>query len=536
MQFNKIPKLLIPEYLTFKRTFFSNKDESRFSLLRVFNLLFFCSIFFIVYLSSKSLFLDSLLSNQEAIILKISFFYILLIVLTTALNTVQLLFTFKNIDLYLMMPLSSKDLYFGFFFKTLKGSSKIIFIFGLPFIFGLISANQLNFLTSLLIFATYSLVTLFGSVLGFLCGKIFVITFKNKARFLILLLLAFALFLLINENNLLTGKDLLMNILNFKNSYFNFYLLSIFFISTVLIFTLSKKIFVSSLHALFYFQNNNLKDKYEFIYKFKKLFAKSFFIKSVIPSLNIINPITKAIAFKEHKLFTRDLLQSLNFVIFLFLFFIYLPEISIEKLKANGVVLDEKSFHIAEIFLNQFFSGVILVGLANRFAFPSFSLERENSIFFKFLPVNFKQVLRGKVFYWCMPFSLCALVMFLCSGFKTNSTIFELIFSLFIAFISTLTITTIATGLGAVFRKENWNSITEITGTYSSLLTMIICSFVMLLNCCGGLLLFSIEQLDASIFKDLFRMIGVFLIGGGNLGVMWSAELLLGRWSNQKIS
>jgi ABC-2 type transport system permease protein len=169
--------------------------------------------------------------------------------------------------------------------------------------------------------------------------------------------------------------------------------------------------------------------------------------------LPFARPVTRAIATKEAKVFSRDITHTVQLGMLLTICFIYLH--SFRSLKhPDGLSAD--AYVVWEVLLlagNTVLSSLVIISICSRFVFPSVSLEGTSFWIILSSPLSHGDLLRAKCKGWLLPVLFIGAVVFASGAMALDATGELVIASCIAGAIISYGIVGLAIGLGAVFAQ-----------------------------------------------------------------------------------
>jgi len=182
----------------------------------------------------------------------------------------------------------------------------------------------------------------------------------------------------------------------------------------------------------------------------------------------------RALCAKEVKTFFRDTLQSLQLLMLLMLTFIYLY--NFRALRVASKFSDEGLawWQVVLSIANIAFGACVVSAIATRFVFPSISLEGRAYAIMRSTPLTIAQLLRYKVYTWFIPISILSLILLVSGTMAIQATFGTVLASAVVAIAISIGITGLAVGVGAVFARFDWDSPSQVTASFGSLVYMLL--------------------------------------------------------------
>ena len=272
-------------------------------------------------------------------------------------------------------------------------------------------------------------------------------------------------FITANSNIILTYLDITTDSILALN-------LRRFFLVFVLSYFIGKFVFVKFFNQLYNIYQNNFNHT-KINYNLEKyLLANLFFLEADF----------KNFLAKEIKIFNRDSLNTIQLIILIFAFVIYLGTLfSLPVLDDTAPVFQEW-FYIMIFMVNQV--SVLLIGavICARFVFISVSQEREAFWIIKTSPIDLKRYLKLKLKIWFCLISAMIGLFLLISNQIINPRGYYYLLNSFIGLITCYGIVGTAIGLGTYFVKFDWESISEITTSFGNFFYLVFSFIFIVVN------------------------------------------------------
>lgn len=186
------------------------------------------------------------------------------------------------------------------------------------------------------------------------------------------------------------------------------------------------------------------------------------------------SPQLRALCAKEVKTFFRDTVQSLQLLMLLMLTFIYLYNFRALRVASNFTDEGLAWWQVVLSIANIAFGACVVSAIATRFVFPSISLEGRAYQIVRCTPLSIAQLLRYKLFAWLIPISILSTILLVSGTMAIQATFETVLASAAIAFAISIGITGLAIGVGAVFSRFDWESPSQVTASFGSLVFMLL--------------------------------------------------------------
>lgn len=206
------------------------------------------------------------------------------------------------------------------------------------------------------------------------------------------------------------------------------------------------------------------------------------------------SPQLRALCFKEARTFIRDTVQSLQLLMLLMLTFIYLYNFRSLRVASNFNAEGLSWWQVILSIANVSFGACVVSAIATRFVFPSISLEGRAYHIVRSTPLSIPQLLRYKFFTWYVPMSILCAVLLVSGSLAIQANLETILATFAISFAISGGITGLAIGIGAVYSSFDWDSPSQVTASFGSLVYMLLaigtiivtiipCAFIYVLTC-----------------------------------------------------
>ncbi|MEY4668109.1 MAG: hypothetical protein RL518_808 [Pseudomonadota bacterium] len=191
---------------------------------------------------------------------------------------------------------------------------------------------------------------------------------------------------------------------------------------------------------------------------------------------------TTALIYKDARSLTRDLAQSTQLIFLAGLCLFYVSNlktfVAIDTLGTDSTVNWQRAFFIIHSAITAFFTSSI----CTRLVFTSVSLEGKSFWILQTAPVLLRDIIRAKFLGWYIPIAVISAILF---SIGTQILIgrweFTLLFGI-LSFFITYGIVGMGVGLGAYFADFSWEHPSQLALSIGSLIYMLTCSLLVLLN------------------------------------------------------
>ncbi|MCB0322958.1 MAG: hypothetical protein KDD69_05270 [Bdellovibrionales bacterium] len=423
--------------------------------------------------------------------------FFLLLLFSNTIAALGYLFSAQDLPLLLTLPIRRSKLYFSRLVEILLTSSWMFLLFSLPALFAFSSALELpwEFLPlSLLLFVPFLLIP---AALGSILVILFVnIISPHRIRDL-LVLVAFALVITIlylnhgSQAYLSTEQEKLDHLVQFlyimedpqpvwSPAKWLTDILAGYLIEATPPAWLSATLLVSTAIGLcslgyllfdtFFQRGWSIASNSERRLRVYRTGMSDTIGRILIP----FNPQLRAICYKEARTFIRDTVQSLQLLMLLMLTFIYLYNFRALRIASQ---FDSEGLAWWQVILsiaNVAFGACVVSAIATRFVFPSLSLEGRAYILVRCSPLSIEQLLQNKFRTWLLPIGLLAIILLVSGTWAIQATLQTVVATALIAIAVSIGIVGLAVGVGAVYARFDWESPTQVTASFGSLVYMLL--------------------------------------------------------------
>lgn len=208
--------------------------------------------------------------------------------------------------------------------------------------------------------------------------------------------------------------------------------------------------------------------------------------RAIIP----FNSQLRALCYKEAKMFLRDTTQSLQLLMLLMLTFVYLYNFRALRSGSDSYQETIAWWQVVLSLANMVFGACVVAAISTRFVFPSISLEGRAFLIVRAAPLTIEQLLRNKFYTWLGP--TCGLsVLLLVSGSWAIYGSFETVVATAIVSVALgIGISGLGVGIGAVYAKFDWDSPSQVTASFGSLVYMLLAMGLVMITMIPSLLMF----------------------------------------------
>ena len=187
-----------------------------------------------------------------------------------------------------------------------------------------------------------------------------------------------------------------------------------------------------------------------------------------------INPQIRAICDKEARMFIRDPAQALQLFLLLILSMLYLYNFKALRI-APAFDHEVAAWWEAVLALaNISLGGCVISAIGTRFIYCTVSMEGRAYPILRYAPITIRQILWNKFIFWFFPFTTIALVLIVSGAFAVRAAPEAVIYSAIIALALSIGIVGLGVGIGAVYSRFDWDSPSEISASFGSLVYMLL--------------------------------------------------------------
>lgn len=430
-----------------------------------------------------------------------------LLILSNMITAMSTLYRSREVSFLMTVPLTFTSIFHMKFAENLLYSSWAILILGMPLTFAYGSVKSLTFLKmfALLSFGLLPFLVISTAISLTLLMIIIRLTkwFRMRSVLLFLgMIFAGALWVYFNFNQretLLTGDVESFRFINrylinlsrppfpFIPSYWlseifnalsqfrwqSFVFFSSLFLSTALVgIEVANFIAKHNYHVTFQLMEGTGQQLQESIKR--NLVPGQVGRNRILARFKWLSPAMRGLVVKDILQFVRTPQQWFQFIMLAFFIGIYLINLSRADVRLS---LLSPFWQRAIYLLNFGFSGFILAALTSRFVYPLISLEGKGLWIMMVSPQNLSVLFKEK--FWLsfiVFFTLTELVAFVSNYYLSQSLSFSLITTVFLLLMS-LSLISIALGLGAVFPQFNERNPMRISSSAGGIITIMISLF-----------------------------------------------------------
>lgn len=247
--------------------------------------------------------------------------------------------------------------------------------------------------------------------------------------------------------------------------------------------------------------------------------------KLIIP----FNQPLRALVAKEIKCFVRDTTQSLQLFVLLFLTSIYIYNFralrNFSGFPPEMLELWKAGLSVANVILGA----CVVAAIATRFVYPSVSLEGKSYYMIRLTPLSISQYLKNKFMLWFMPVLSLNLILLSSGALAIESSSSTLLATIFVTICISIGITGIGIGIGSVYSKFDWDSPSQISASFGSLVYMFLALVTIALSILPCLMLFALTNIDT--LKDNLDAPYYFALLLSSTGLILTINYCAARWS-----
>lgn len=264
--------------------------------------------------------------------------------------------------------------------------------------------------------------------------------------------------------------------------------------SSVALVTLSF-IVIDRLHLGSYSLANNLSSKH-------RPNRKRGYKPSWIERIGFVPPRTSALVSKELKTFSRDMTLVIQMLFLLGIMLVYLYNLrifrAVDTLPEGLRIGWKQLLFIGNVAMGAFISTAI----CTRFVFPSISLEGRASWVLFSAPLNLRELLRAKFFYWYIPVGVISSTFFAIGAFTIGANLPLILVNVLCAWVICYGLVGLGVGCSAIFAHFDWEYSTELAASFGSLVYMISSIALILVSLAPGLLFVFLSERHFLLTKN----------------------------------
>jgi len=210
----------------------------------------------------------------------------------------------------------------------------------------------------------------------------------------------------------------------------------------------------------------------------------------------------RAMVTKEMRMFLRDTTQSLQLLMLLGLSLIYLYQFRALKLGAlYGGETPSLWLAILSIF-NLSLGSSVVAAIATRFVYPTISQEGTSYYLIRCAPVSIRQMLWFKFWTWFPPISLLTATFVASGALAIQAPVATILVCIVLGIAMSVGIVGLSIGIGGVYARFDWDSPSEISASFGSLVYMFSVLTLISISIIPGIYLM-ISSCDASLVSFL---------------------------------
>lgn len=560
--------LIRPIFLSFKNKLLSKNKEKPSIFNQEFLILVSSSfVMLITYKATQALFEEITSNTTFANILppKITslcfLLLFLLLIFSNGIAALSYLFNAKDLEMMLTLPLNKREFFTARLFNIMLNSCWMLLLFTIPIFFGFASVYELSvdfiviclFVTFLLLAITSSIACIAVTLLVNICPA-----YRIK-EILAVLSVFFAVSLLIigqkttevefasqlSSKPKVARKDHLKSAAIFLsslddpnpkwfpskwaaesiNSYTNdksklLPEIAKLLAATALTYLIALLLF-SKLHKRgwnFSLQTKSPHKKYN-----------SNLTRKITSILIPFNQPLRALVAKEMRSFLRDTTQSLQLFVLLFLTCVYIYNFralrNFSGFSPDVIVWWKCALSIANVTLGA----CVVAAIATRFVYPSVSLEGKSYYLIRLTPLSIHRYLKNKFILWLIPILFLSSLLLLSGSFAIQSSFETILATLFASICISIGICGIGIGIGSVYSKFDWESPTQISASFGSLVYMFLSLTTVGISTIPCIMIFTLTNVPS--IKDSLPQSQYFALLGSSTLVLLLINYSAARWA-----
>ena len=453
---------------------------------------FFSSKKFILELISHPRFDLIILSN---IVYFLIFSFSLIVIMASMIASIGNLYSAKDLTLLLTLPITKSEILRARFISIIIESSWTILLFLLPILFAIGSVLNLPFSFYLSAITAVILLTSIASSLGLIisCSAVNILGPKACIELIIVVMSMILIYSMTFSKSaspeISMSNDSIEGMISYFSNDFSLKLSPNSFCSRaissfwdknlsgnnlLILFSLSLFCFSIATICFNHFSTYTPKEK-----KARKKFNSKTYrrLRKLFPLSRRLNyffnsPLLAFIS-KEAKTLFRDLSQSTQFLLLIFITFVYLLNFHQLKQKPNLEPENLQWWFALLAISNITLSSCVLTAIATRFVFPSISMEGRSFTLLRSAPITLYSLMLYKFTTWFIPFCAIALTIQVAGIFAIDANYTTLIYTLFIGLNLSVGLVSTAIGTGARYARFDWESPSQVAAGFGSLVLML---------------------------------------------------------------
>jgi len=196
----------------------------------------------------------------------------------------------------------------------------------------------------------------------------------------------------------------------------------------------------------------------------------------------LASPPFRALLGKELKLFSRDMTQAIQLLLLIGLCMIYLYNFKLLHTVQGLPYATQLWWKAILVLLNIAMGAFVITAVCTRFVFPSISLEGRSMWIILSSPLSFSELLRAKFLMWLVPIATISSVIFVSGALAIQAEPHIIVLNGLASWIICYGVVGLGVGLGAFFSDFNWEYSSQLSASIGSLVYMLACVFLILLN------------------------------------------------------
>lgn len=187
-----------------------------------------------------------------------------------------------------------------------------------------------------------------------------------------------------------------------------------------------------------------------------------------------LNPQIRAICDKEARTFIRDPAQALQLFLLLILSMLYLYNFKALRVAPSFDHEVAAWWEAVLALANISLGGCVISAIGTRFVYSTVSMEGRAYALLRFAPISIHHILRNKFLFWFFPFLIISLVLMVSGAAAVRAAPEALLISGVIATALSIGIVGLGVGIGAVYARFDWESPSEVSASFGSLVYMLL--------------------------------------------------------------
>lgn len=191
-----------------------------------------------------------------------------------------------------------------------------------------------------------------------------------------------------------------------------------------------------------------------------------------------LDPQYRAMFSKESKTFARDIAQTVQLLLLLGLCLIYLYNFRLLHAIQGLPTGTREWWQGFLVFSNIGMGAFVITAVCSRFVFPSVSLEGQSLWILQTGPIEARDVLRAKFWYWLTPVACIASTVFAAGALTIDAAPQIVAVNALTSWIICYGVVGLAIGLGAFYANFDWEHSSQLAASFGSFVFMLASSLL----------------------------------------------------------